>query len=92
MKGLIAVDGGGTKTEFVLTDATGRVLTKSIYAGTNLNSVSYEDALMTLTAGTKDALRVAEKNGIEVTGAFFGLAGGVNGKNQDIIYKFFKPW
>ena len=91
MKGLIAVDGGGTKTEFVLTDATGRVLTKSIYAGTNLNSVSYEDALMTLTAGTKDALRVAEKNGIEVTGAFFGLAGGVNGKNQDIIYKFFKP-
>lgn len=91
MRGLLAVDGGGTKTEFVLTDISGKVLTRNIYAGTNLNSVSYEDALMTLTAGTKDALRLAEKKGIEVSGAFFGLAGGVNGKNQDIIYKFFKP-
>lgn len=91
MKGLIAVDGGGTKTEFILTDTLGNVLSRSVYAGTNLNSVSYEEALLTLTYGTQDALKLAEKNGIEVTGAFFGLAGGVNGKNQSIIYNYFKP-
>ena len=55
MDGLIAVDGGGTKTEFILTDTKGNVLSRSVYAGTNLNSVSYEDALLTLTRGTKDA-------------------------------------
>lgn len=91
MDGLIAVDGGGTKTEFILTDTKGNVLSRSVYAGTNLNSVSYEDALLTLTRGTKDALGLAEQKGIDVKGAFFGLAGGVNGKNQSIIYNFFKP-
>lgn len=91
MDGLIAVDGGGTKTEFILTDTKGNVLSRSVYAGTNLNSVSYEDALLTLASGTKDALGLAEQKGIDVKGAFFGLAGGVNGKNQSIIYNFFKP-
>lgn len=91
MDGLIAVDGGGTKTEFILTDTKGNVLSRSIYAGTNLNTVSYEEALLTLLCGTKDALDLAEYKGIDVKGAFFGLAGGVNGKNQSIIYEFFKP-
>lgn len=91
MKGLLAVDGGGTKTEFILTDTKGNVLSRSVYAGTNLNSVSYEEALLTLSWGTKDALQLASENDIEVAGAFFGLAGGVNGKNQQIIYSYFKP-
>ncbi len=91
MNGLIAVDGGGTKTEFILTDTKGNVLSRLIYSGTNLNSVSYEEALLTLSYGTKDALDLADYKGIDIKGAFFGLAGGVNGKNQDIIYKYFKP-
>ena len=91
MKGLIAVDGGGTKTEFILTDTNGNVLTRSVYAGTNLNSVSYEEAFLTLATGVKDIFKVADKNEVEVAGAFFGLAGGVNGKNQQLIYNYFKP-
>lgn len=91
MKGLIAVDGGGTKTEFIFTDTNGNVLTRSVYPGTNLNSVSYEEAFLTLVAGVKDIFKVADKNNIEVAGAFFGLAGGVNGRNQQMIYDYFKP-
>ena len=90
MKGLIAVDGGGTKTEFIFTDTNGNVLTRSVYPGTNLNSVSYEEAFLTLVAGVKDIFKVADKNNIEVAGAFFGLAGGVNGRNQQMIYDYFK--
>ncbi|MBR1985214.1 MAG: hypothetical protein IKA31_05665 [Clostridia bacterium] len=91
MKGLIAVDGGGTKTEFILTDTKGNVLTRSVYAGTNLNSVTYEQAFLTLATGLMDIYKVADKNEVEVAGAFFGLAGGVNGKNQQLIYNYFKP-
>ena len=91
MKGLIAVDGGGTKTEFILTDTSGNVLTRSVYDGTNLNSVSYEEAFFTLATGVRDIYQVAEKNNVDIKGAFFGLAGGVNGKNQQLIYNYFKP-
>ncbi len=91
MNGLIAVDGGGTKTEFILTDEKGRVLTRSVYAGTNLNSVPYEEAFLTLATGVRDIFKVATQNDIDIKGAFFGLAGGVNGRNQELIYNYFKP-
>ncbi|MBQ9792260.1 MAG: hypothetical protein IJW32_00750 [Clostridia bacterium] len=91
MKGLIAVDGGGTKTEVVLADTTGRILTKKFYEGTNLNSVSHDQAMLTLVVGVREALSVAQQFDIDVTGAFFGLAGGLNGRNQQIIYNYFKP-
>lgn len=91
MNGLIAIDGGGTKTEVVLADTTGRVLTKKFYEGTNLNSVSHEQAMLTLVVGVRDALSVAQQFDINISGAFFGLAGGLNGINQQIIYNYFKP-
>ena len=91
MNGLIAIDGGGTKTEVILTNTSGQVLTRKFYDGTNLNSVSHDQAMLTLALGVRDALGVAQQNGVDVQGAFFGLAGGLNGINQQIIYNYFKP-
>lgn len=91
MKGLIAVDGGGTKTEFILTDTQGNVLTRNIYAGTNLNSVPLDQAFLTLSKGVKNALNVAQNNNIDIIGAFFGLAGGADERNKGLVYNFFKP-
>jgi len=90
MKGLIAVDGGGTKTEFILADVNGNVLATKKYRGTNLNSVSFEDAFTTLEQGLYDMSELAMNNNIEIAGVYFGLAGGVNGKNAEIVYNYFK--
>ena len=90
MKGLIAVDGGGTKTEFMLATTNGDVLATKKYKGTNLNSVSFEDAFLTLETGVCDCFELAIKNGIEIVGVYFGLAGGVNGKNAEIVHNYFK--
>ena len=91
MKGLIAVDGGGTKTEFILADTEGNVLTRNVYEGTNLNSVPLDNVFLTLANGVKSAINVAKKNDIEITGAFFGLAGGADERNRELIYNYFKP-
>lgn len=90
MNGLIAVDGGGTKTEFILTDESGKVLAVKKYSGTNLNSFGFERAFATLENGLMDFYEIAVKNGISISGVYFGLAGGVNGNNQQIVYDYFK--
>ncbi|MBQ8425609.1 MAG: hypothetical protein IJX17_06270 [Clostridia bacterium] len=90
MKGLIAVDGGGTKTEFILATDDGRVLATKKYKGTNLNSVSFEDAFTTLEHGLYDMSELALNNKLEIAGVYFGLAGGVNGKNAEVVYNYFK--
>lgn len=90
MKGIIAVDGGGTKTEFMLALTTGEVLTSFTLAGTNLNNVSIPDAFQTLEQGLEQLSSVALKNKIEIAGIYFGLAGGVNGDNQKVVYNYFK--
>lgn len=90
MNGLIAVDGGGTKTEFILADESGKVLAVKKYSGTNLNSVGFEKAFATLEEGLSDFSEIAVKNNIAISGVYFGLAGGVNGRNQQIVYNYFK--
>lgn len=90
MKGLIAVDGGGTKTEIILTDIEGRVLNREKYAGTNLNNISHKEAISILDSGVNYALTVAKNFKVDVVGAFFGIAGGVNGNNQQVIFDYFK--
>ena len=90
MKGLIAVDGGGTKTEVILANTIGEVLAVKKYAGTNLNSVDFDVAFKTLETGLYDMSEIALENNIEIAGIYFGLAGGVNGSNQEIVYNYFK--
>ena len=92
MKGLIAVDGGGTKTEFILADINGNVLSRSVYNGTNLNAVSYEEAFLTLAQGCKYMFDVAQQNDIQVSGAFFGLAGGASDLNREVVYNYFRTY
>ncbi|MBQ3222570.1 MAG: hypothetical protein IJB41_03045 [Clostridia bacterium] len=48
---LLGIDGGGTKTEFVLFTPSGRVLRRLVLGGTNPNSVGLDSALNTLAQG-----------------------------------------
>lgn len=87
---LLAVDGGGTKTEVMLVSVTGEVLAVKKYEGTNINSVGIGHAIEILEGALKDFSDIAIENDLRFAGVYFGLAGGVNGTNQAVIYNYFK--
>lgn len=90
MEVLLAVDGGGTKTEVMLLSKEGEVLAVKKYEGTNINSVGMVAAVDTLEKALLDFSKIAEENNLKFAGIHFGLAGGVNGSNQAMIYNYFK--
>ena len=87
---LLAVDGGGTKTEVLLASTGGTVLATKKYPGTNLNSIGFDLAFGVLEMALNDFSEIAEQNDLSFAGIYFGLAGGVNGNNQQIVYDYFK--
>ena len=70
-KGLIGIDGGGTKTDFVLIDEMGRKLASVILSGTNPSICGLDEAIAILRRGI-DFLRPSVMN---VAGIFLGGAG-----------------
>ena len=49
-KMMIGIDGGGTKTEFVLFSESGRILKRIVLDGCNPNTVGMEEAMNILAA------------------------------------------
>lgn len=90
MDALLAIDGGGTKTEVILASTSGEVLATKKYEGTNLNSVGVENAFNTLEKALGDFSEIALDNGVSIAGIYFGLAGGVNGNHRELVYSYFK--
>lgn len=85
MEVLLAVDGGGTKTEVMMLSKTGEVLAVKKYDGTNINTVGVDAAIATIETALLDFSQIAEDNNFKFAGIHFGLAGGVNGDNQSIF-------
>ena len=76
----IAIDGGGTKTEGVLTDTCGHILAYSIGTASNPNDVTLAGAVSVLTGVVKALLAQAnltEEDMPEIS-LFGGIAGGIN--------------
>lgn len=67
----LGIDGGGTKTEFVITTADGRVLDRFLRGGSNPNDIGFENSFNVICNGFRDAL-VKFPN---VSYAFCGIAG-----------------
>ena len=77
---LIGIDGGGTKTLGVLTDASGNVLAKAATAATNPNDVTLPVAVERLEALCRALLEQGsvDTSALPETSLFFGIAGGIN--------------
>ncbi len=80
-RGLIGIDGGGTKTEFALIDETGRSLNSIVLEGSNPNIMGMDAAVDVVRRGI-DFLRPHE---MKVMGVFFGGAGMNSGNNADMM-------
>ncbi|MBQ3505972.1 MAG: hypothetical protein IJA89_04275 [Clostridia bacterium] len=84
MKYYIGIDGGGTKTEFVLTDERGNVLSRVLKTGSNPNDIGMENSYIVLSNGLKELLQGAMLN-LNDLFIFAGIAGTGVGETAKIL-------
>lgn len=80
---MIAVDGGGTKTEFVLFTKEGRVLNKILKSGCNPNVCNLDESIGILKSGIDELLNENRS----VSAIYIGAAGLASGNNKERILK-----
>jgi hypothetical protein len=83
---MIAIDGGGTKTEFILYSEDGNVVARQLLSGTNPNVCGIDKACKTLKSGI-DALLC---EGGRVNIIYAGIAGAYSGKNKANLLAYLK--
>lgn len=81
---LIGVDGGGTKSEFVLFASTGRVVKTFTLPGTNASTVGLERATQILSQGIDLCLKDQPGAG----GIFIGNAGSLEGLRMELTQRY----
>ncbi|MBR5587041.1 MAG: helix-turn-helix domain-containing protein [Clostridia bacterium] len=83
---LIAVDGGGTKTEFILFSPDGTVMKRLVLGSTNPNIVGIENCCQVLAQGI-DSLLIKNPSSEQI---FLGIAGAKSGSNGKLLTSFVK--
>lgn len=81
----LGIDGGGTKTAFLLTDPEGKTVSSVILGPSNPFDIGKDEALRVLGEGIRSA--VGEYNPRDIA-AYAGIAGGSSGENRKIIGDF----
>lgn len=80
----LGIDGGATKTEFVLVQQDGKVLFKLVLAGSNPNVCGMEETCRILKSGVDTMLARFHR----IDGVFAGVAGSMSGDNLQNINTF----
>ncbi len=80
-RGLIGIDAGGTKTEFVLTDLSGTVLNRAVLEKANPNAGGIENTVRIARQG----IRLLRPEGVELLGIYFGGAGMTTGNYAEVL-------
>lgn len=83
---MIGVDGGGTKTEFVLFSESGKVYHRITLDGCNPNTVGMDTAMNVLCTGIDTLSKMTGK----IQGIFIGAAGLDSGNNTSQIHRKLK--
>ncbi len=82
---LLGIDGGGTKTEFLLTDVRGREIKRIFLGGSNPVNVGIKNTCDILNEGINEICRGLHREKISV---FAGIAGAKTGDNERQINDF----
>ena len=83
---LAAIDGGGTKTEFVLFTEHGQILDRLCLHGSNVNTVGLENAKAVLTDGMEQLMSVCA----DINAIYAGIAGCGNQENRQALQRHLK--
>ena len=85
IKYLLAIDGGGTKTEFLLTDIYKKEIARTVLGASNAVDSGIENTKKILEQGIH---KVCQGINLREVSLFAGLAGGITGNNKQEINKF----
>lgn len=85
VKYLLAIDGGGTKTEFLLTDLEKRELKRFFLGASNAVDIGMENCKTLLEQGIRE---VTQGISLREVSVYAGLAGGMTGDNKRVINEF----
>lgn len=77
----LGVDGGGTKTEFCLTDTEGKTIASCVLGGSNPNDVGFENSCAILRDGAARVCGTIPYSRISVFAGIAGASSGNYGKN-----------
>ncbi len=81
----LGIDGGGTKTQAVICDETGRILGAGLGGASGIDSVGAEGAIIGIGAAVAAARRQADLPTAPFDGVFLGMAGVVSEADRDIV-------
>lgn len=81
----LGIDGGGTKTEFMLVSESGETISHAILTSSNPIDIGINKSLELLENGIEAVCGNVPKSKISV---FAGIAGGITGDNQKKIHSF----
>ncbi len=84
-KAFIGIDGGATKTEFVLFSDNGDILKRVVLDGCNPNACGIDKAFSVLKTGIDSLLAVRH----DVAGIFAGISGYFSGNNTALLSELF---
>lgn len=85
IKLLLAIDGGGTKTDFLLTDINGNEIKRIILGPSNPVVTGMNNTEKCLADGINQVCETVDKSTVSV---FAGIAGGSIGNNKEIINSY----
>ena len=83
----ISIDGGGTKTEFLLFLNSGAILGRLVLASSNPNAVGLDSALSVFKSGIDSLISKADG---KISGIYIGSAGMLSGDNREKTLNFLK--
>lgn len=83
----IGVDGGGTKTKFVMCDNTGRIVTENVQTTANYLQVGYDGLTEILKKGVNALLHDSKLTEHDISNAFVGCSGFGDVKKDEIKIK-----
>lgn len=82
---LLGIDGGGTKTEFLLTDLNGNEIKRVFLGASNPVNVGIENTKKILRQGIEQIRRNIDFSQVSV---YAGIAGGITSDNKELIGDF----
>lgn len=85
----LGIDGGGTKTEFLLADGKGSIIAREILGGSNPTDVGVAATQNILDQGIQKVCKGLPKDCISV---FAGISGGITGDNKNQIQRFLRTF
>ncbi|MBQ3150378.1 MAG: hypothetical protein IJB86_03940 [Clostridia bacterium] len=85
MKYFLGIDGGGTKTEFLLLDESGHTVSDIVLESSNPTDVGMDNTKDVLAKGIEEVCRDIPLCDISV---FAGIAGGITGNNRECIREY----